>query len=1625
MRIQFSPFRRFSLTTCAAFLACSLAHGQATVGVQKFGTYDGFPDTVDVGSLGLHLEIPLYRKAGRGNGTAIDISLTNSTLWPHPYFISPDGKTHWLNLGPSVTFGLTAAGSLTGTPFTHQCIASPGSGTYTDTVWTYVDALGNSHLFPGISRGVNNVNNTCSGVGITGYGLTAQASDGSGYLVQVPTAGSPTVTAPSGSIFTFSPSVVQDSNGNILATPCAAITTDSYGNIKYYCSLVQDTVNTSIQMSGGGFSPDGTQRQPLLITYLDDNGNQQTITVSYKVYPYTTNNDAGLVDAITYPDGSAYHFTYLLDANGAVVVPVGGQTYLASLTLPSGGIISYTYPGGVSGSSPTCPAWIPSLTRTTSDGTTTYTRTVTANSSAPCGITASFTNIAKASGDQANIYFVIPQHYAVIPDYNLKRADTGWFLDSGKTMETKRVEYDHSNLSTPIRTTTSCYNGTTGDCTSVVFNEPVTQLVVTTTLDNGQTSKNVTQYTGVSLPTEVDEYDFGASSLTRKTVTSYASLGNNISDRPASVIVYDNAGNTVEKTTYSYDETTPSPMTLPGHTTVSGSRGNPTNVYRWLVSTNQSFRTQYTYDDAGQVTATTDPNGNVTSYNYDTATDAYRTKITRPTTNSVTHVSTFVYGPNSGGVTSAYDENNQLTSYKYDSMFRPSSITYPDGGQTTFSYTPTSRTTNRLQQTGVWVTNIEQTDGYGRTARTQVTSDPDCATGDKTDTTYDVLGRVYTVSNPYCTTNDPTYGLTTYAYDALGRTTQVTHPDNTTVLTTYTGRATRVQDEGNGTQRITRISQTDALGRLLSLCEVAPGPFVGAGGSSSSSLIGSNGTPAACGQDIAGTGFLTTYQYDTLGNLLQVNQPGIAPRTFTYDSLSRLLTASNPESGTICYGTYSAGVCQGNGYDANGNLLTKTAPAPNQTGTATVTTTYQYDALNRLTQKSYNDNGVTPTTSYTFDSFSSGCGTGYYFNTIGRLAYAAVPGWSFCYGYDPMGRLLDKDLTMSVPAGINYLDYTYDLLGNITSQTAGYGTAYYTYNTAGRPITVTSSYSDANNPATIFSAAHYNAFGGLTSNTLGDGETETYTYVPHLTRLQSYTAKLNTSTLYNFNITSFAPNGDVLAANDTANGNWTYAYDPFNRLVGANQNTGQAIYNYVYDRFGNRWQQNGPQTFLATFTGNNPGTPQNNNRMDGYSHDAAGNLLNDGTHSYTYDAENRIIKVDGGNTATYVYDSDGNRVQKTQAAGNYGDPAGTWQFLYDQYGHMIQRFDGTLWQGNVYANSRLLAVQGGGTFFVHSDWLGTVRVRNQYSNPAFIETCLSLPFGDGLSCPTQYFSDFSPLHFTGKERDSESGLDNFGARYDSSSMGRFMSPDPIYIEEQKMLDPQQLNLYSYVRNNPLNLTDSTGMLLDVNCSQVTSDQCKQTVTDFNNRKGAQFQVTRDDKTGQLNVNGDVDPTTLSGGERALYDSITNKDATGTLTVVGNDSSFDFEKSTGKGQNSLDRSDLNALNGADKRLSGEVIAHAALESYDSAKPGVSIDKAHDFASSFFPGFQYNPRNWTPFRDPTTGLVAGASNRFYSSRLDIMFRARTTLVTQIPYVDWSKSRALPPRDVTNATIVPAVQ
>jgi RHS repeat-associated protein len=157
------------------------------------------------------------------------------------------------------------------------------------------------------------------------------------------------------------------------------------------------------------------------------------------------------------------------------------------------------------------------------------------------------------------------------------------------------------------------------------------------------------------------------------------------------------------------------------------------------------------------------------------------------------------------------------------------------------------------------------------------------------------------------------------------------------------------------------------------------------------------------------------------------------------------------------------------------------------------------------------------------------------------------------------------------------------------------------------------------------------------------------------------------------------------------------------------------------------------------------------------------------------------------------------------------------QYYYDAGGQMIEAADGggvVLW-AEIYAGGRHLATWNsagrGATYFNYADWIGTERVRTD-SSGTVCETITSLPFGDGQSISGNCGGgDSSPNHFTGLERDSESGLDHTLNRQLSSNIGRWLSPDPGGIKVVNLQDPQTWDMYSYVADNPLTLTDPSGL----------------------------------------------------------------------------------------------------------------------------------------------------------------------------------------------------------------------
>ncbi len=145
----------------------------------------------------------------------------------------------------------------------------------------------------------------------------------------------------------------------------------------------------------------------------------------------------------------------------------------------------------------------------------------------------------------------------------------------------------------------------------------------------------------------------------------------------------------------------------------------------------------------------------------------------------------------------------------------------------------------------------------------------------------------------------------------------------------------------------------------------------------------------------------------------------------------------------------------------------------------------------------------------------------------------------------------------------------------------------------------------------------------------------------------------------------------------------------------------------------------------------------------------------------------------------------------------------TATYVLGPSGEQMTEFDSSgAWQHtNVFNGGQLLATYDTrGLHFPQTDPLGIVRV--QVSDTGTPEkTCASLPLGDGQTCTG--ITDPTEHHFTGKERDAESGLDHFRFRSYSSNMSRWMSPDPGWFYAGHLKDPQSFNQYAYVYNNPL------------------------------------------------------------------------------------------------------------------------------------------------------------------------------------------------------------------------------
>jgi len=343
------------------------------------------------------------------------------------------------------------------------------------------------------------------------------------------------------------------------------------------------------------------------------------------------------------------------------------------------------------------------------------------------------------------------------------------------------------------------------------------------------------------------------------------------------------------------------------------------------------------------------------------------------------------------------------------------------------------------------------------------------------------------------------------------------------------------------------------------------------------------------------------------------------------------------------------------------------------------------------------------------------------------------------------------------------------------------------------------------------SQASYDSGGGLDRALLGNGRWEDWDYNE---RKQVVSIKLGSTQgagdllTLGFGYGTTNNNGNVLSQTIVRPGfsaTQTYTYDAYNRIQKVQEGT--EFRDFAYKEPGNLYVPSwstGAGWAPGSFTPASPSWFDGNNRLVnavlGIQYDAAGNLTAIGGFTFAYDAESRLVSSTLNSiTTNYVYDGEGRRVKKTRAGQ-------TTAFVYDGLGRLAAEYGGTA------------ALTG--TVHLVQDHLGNVRllegengVVRRYDYKPFGEALVAGVNGRATTDGYESSEALSELttRFTGKERDQETGLDYFGARYFSGAQGRFTSVDPA-MESADPSNPQSWNRYTYALNNPLRYKDPDGRI---------------------------------------------------------------------------------------------------------------------------------------------------------------------------------------------------------------------
>jgi len=893
----------------------------------------------------------------------------------------------------------------------------------------------------------------------------------------------------------------------------------------------------------------------------------------------------------------------------------------------------------------------------------------------------------------------------------------------------------------------------------------------------------------------------------------------------------------ISRTEFQYDNTTdPSVGNLTEEKTWNS---NKNGAYRPLgdppnLSGSNSETVGHQYDGFGNRTWTTDARLYQTKYEYGAIngfTGLYPTRITTGYGTSAARVQEYDYEFSTGLVTCDRDADNQVwTTTQYDKLGRPTLISAAQ----TQPATPAQSNTSKEYAVGLGgmriitrsdldslndqkLVSVDHYDPLGRIRLHRVLEiagqDPtNEADGIKVQGRYMYSGnrRYQLVSNPYRAANSnqagtgqdaSTMGWTLTTYDQAGRVVSLKSYSGFLPPSPwqYGGQSNGVSSGEIVTSYAREfLTQTDQAGKQKRTWMDAMGRVVRVDEPNTAGQLGTLNDPTQA----------TYYTYDALDSLRVVQQGG-QTRYFCYDSRNLLIRAYNVEQAVNNNLTWTDSLTGRSSwsmsylYDGNGNLIER-VDARN------VTTAYSYDPLNRLTARSYSDS--TPANTYIYGD-TQGAGQKPLL-LRGRLLGVDAAGVSLWenLAFDAAGRVTQSRQTTATGLGAPLIwavmSYTYDCAGDLTSATYPSGRTVSTaHDSAGRISSVRGNF---NVYAKQF---EYEANGAIRSMLLDNDLYEQRRYNERLQARQiglgQYYSTSNDLSSgdanrlllgYQYGSTG-SNNGNVSQQTITIPGKTytqAYTYDTVNRLYDVHESENQVpswSQTFTHDRYGNL-AQSGDGVFYSSVN-----YDANTNRVLSYvipdvgtlvvDHDAAGNIKQGTT--YTYDAENRVTSYNGN---TYAYDGEGRRVKKVSGGI-------TTIYAYDVQGQLISEYSDAT--PSPVSTLHLTADHLGSTRVV-TDKYGSLVSRHDYR-----------PFGQELlasgSNPRRSASDLYGLDsvrqkFTGKERDPESGLDYFGARYYWNSAGRFTSVD---IAGPRLADPQSLDRFSYTRNNPLTRVDPDGL----------------------------------------------------------------------------------------------------------------------------------------------------------------------------------------------------------------------